>query len=195
MGCGGCLANGATVTDSYGRAAVNGGQGYDWYGQIEPRKTFTLNHSYYSSDGAVSRFSDSGRTNEELKVGLPTSATDTNPIFVDWDIDVWGFGEDDEYPDLEGNAELLLPGPPTNVTATPGDRHLSVRWEGGSGASKYKVLWKPTTDTAWEQEMVDTKNIVITNLSNGVDYKVKVCLLYTSPSPRDRTRSRMPSSA
>ena len=25
--------------------------------------------------------------------------------------------------------------------------------------------------------------------------KVSVCLLYTSPSPRDRTRSRMPSSA
>ena len=25
--------------------------------------------------------------------------------------------------------------------------------------------------------------------------KYKVCLLYTSPSPRDRTRSRMPSSA
>ena len=25
--------------------------------------------------------------------------------------------------------------------------------------------------------------------------KVKLCLLYTSPSPRDRTRSRMPSSA
>ena len=28
---------------------------------------------------------------------------------------------------------------------------------------------------------------------NGVKYKI--CLLYTSPSPRDRTRSRMPSSA
>ena len=25
--------------------------------------------------------------------------------------------------------------------------------------------------------------------------KAKACLLYTSPSPRDRTRSRMPSSA
>jgi len=25
--------------------------------------------------------------------------------------------------------------------------------------------------------------------------KRKICLLYTSPSPRDRTRSRMPSSA
>ena len=30
-------------------------------------------------------------------------------------------------------------------------------------------------------------------LNRGVD--VSVCLLYTSPSPRDRTRSRMPSSA
>ena len=27
------------------------------------------------------------------------------------------------------------------------------------------------------------------------DAKADVCLLYTSPSPRDRTRSRMPSSA
>ena len=26
-------------------------------------------------------------------------------------------------------------------------------------------------------------------------YKYSLCLLYTSPSPRDRTRSRMPSSA
>ena len=28
-----------------------------------------------------------------------------------------------------------------------------------------------------------------------LDYGYSVCLLYTSPSPRDRTRSRMPSSA
>ena len=32
---------------------------------------------------------------------------------------------------------------------------------------------------------------------NGICHLVKIidCLLYTSPSPRDRTRSRMPSSA
>ena len=30
---------------------------------------------------------------------------------------------------------------------------------------------------------------------NEVDYSIRFCLLYTSPSPRDRTRSRMPSSA
>ena len=29
----------------------------------------------------------------------------------------------------------------------------------------------------------------------GDDAIVQACLLYTSPSPRDRTRSRMPSSA
>ena len=31
--------------------------------------------------------------------------------------------------------------------------------------------------------------------SSGCGLVVKTCLLYTSPSPRDRTRSRMPSSA
>ena len=35
--------------------------------------------------------------------------------------------------------------------------------------------------------------------SQGLDYNAYIntyiCLLYTSPSPRDRTRSRMPSSA
>ena len=32
-------------------------------------------------------------------------------------------------------------------------------------------------------------------LSPFVPERGKICLLYTSPSPRDRTRSRMPSSA
>ena len=35
-------------------------------------------------------------------------------------------------------------------------------------------------------------NVTIFNLQN---YSNTTCLLYTSPSPRDRTRSRMPSSA
>ena len=39
---------------------------------------------------------------------------------------------------------------------------------------------------------------IATHLSfrpNFINYMYKDCLLYTSPSPRDRTRSRMPSSA
>ena len=34
-----------------------------------------------------------------------------------------------------------------------------------------------------------------TEASQGETSQPKTCLLYTSPSPRDRTRSRMPSSA
>ena len=40
-------------------------------------------------------------------------------------------------------------------------------------------------------------SLVINNLSYAYPMGEKIinCLLYTSPSPRDRTRSRMPSSA
>ena len=37
------------------------------------------------------------------------------------------------------------------------------------------------------------KDLIITGGLNV--YPKEICLLYTSPSPRDRTRSRMPSSA
>ena len=33
------------------------------------------------------------------------------------------------------------------------------------------------------------------NIATDNDNNIYICLLYTSPSPRDRTRSRMPSSA
>ena len=38
-------------------------------------------------------------------------------------------------------------------------------------------------------------NLAILNLFAGLGAGFDICLLYTSPSPRDRTRSRMPSSA
>ena len=43
----------------------------------------------------------------------------------------------------------------------------------------------------------NVKSLTVGDVSNEqiwLDY-IKACLLYTSPSPRDRTRSRMPSSA
>ena len=44
---------------------------------------------------------------------------------------------------------------------------------------------------------VKIEGTVTTNGNIRVDGEIKgdICLLYTSPSPRDRTRSRMPSSA
>ena len=41
--------------------------------------------------------------------------------------------------------------------------------------------------------MADIKEVYAE--AKGVGFDVKTCLLYTSPSPRDRQKSRMPSSA
>ena len=58
------------------------------------------------------------------------------------------------------------------------------------------LLWAETIEHAWI-----TENGLVVNGSGDIfitarmDQQVITCLLYTSPSPRDRTRSRMPSSA
>ena len=43
--------------------------------------------------------------------------------------------------------------------------------------------------------LVDLVNQVPTDKIETAEFRIITCLLYTSPSPRDRTRSRMPSSA
>ena len=50
-----------------------------------------------------------------------------------------------------------------------------------------------TVSSAEIQAMVDSA--VAAAAAEGVSQEDVTCLLYTSPSPRDRTRSRMPSSA
>ena len=42
---------------------------------------------------------------------------------------------------------------------------------------------------------IEKKEIKNTESNNNVDTSIDTCLLYTSPSPRDRQKSRMPSSA
>ena len=59
-------------------------------------------------------------------------------------------------------------------------------------------LWAEKSDTdddsvvTYMKAQMDANNDRIDRLQSEMLY---VCLLYTSPSPRDRTRSRMPSSA
>ena len=62
----------------------------------------------------------------------------------------------------------------------------------------YKAIQTPT----WETHLIDlekasTSKTYCDELKGKVaSYGLEIsCLLYTSPSPRDRTRSRMPSSA
>ena len=57
-----------------------------------------------------------------------------------------------------------------------------------------EILNMPLIDLMWEAQTVHRKfnkyDIQLASL-----FSVKTCLLYTSPSPRDATLSRMPSSA
>ena len=57
------------------------------------------------------------------------------------------------------------------------------------------IFLSPNMPT-WETALVYPGQVLLegTNLSEGRG-TTNPCLLYTSPSPRDRTRSRMPSSA
>jgi len=65
--------------------------------------------------------------------------------------------------------------------------------------SDYNKVWQDRIDILQGQidrakASGDTENL----MGFPMDEQIKVwenCLLYTSPSPRDRTRSRMPSSA
>ena len=50
---------------------------------------------------------------------------------------------------------------------------------------------KNTTDLTLEQK----RKLVAAGYKIIQNHVIETCLLYTSPSPRDRTRSRMPSSA
>ena len=78
-------------------------------------------------------------------------------------------------------------------------------WSGQTGSSVFDFNNDGASEVVYRTE----SEILVLNGTNGaelsaapcasgtrVEYPVVVdCLLYTSPSPRDRTRSRMPSSA
>ena len=50
-------------------------------------------------------------------------------------------------------------------------------------------------DTGLMEERFKVFLKTVKNVKGNIHYAVKACLLYTSPSPRDRQKSRMPSSA
>ena len=77
-----------------------------------------------------------------------------------------------------------LSGEDENDTANYG----AGMWVGNSGLDAYSI---PTT--FWIGDTEVTKDDEFTSIKKGVCWRY--CLLYTSPSPRDMSASRMPSSA
>ena len=87
--------------------------------------------------------------------------------------------------DGEWACELDIDG--RKVMASPAEQLRAQPEQSGQGPSLlFAPLKKTRTDFAVEKA---------TELGASSIQPVGTCLLYTSPSPRDRTRSRMPSSA
>ena len=69
---------------------------------------------------------------------------------------------------------------------------------GGAYGLSVQLAVENIANEILESQTTDAKSMLTSyaqQLSNEIIKEGGACLLYTSPSPRDRTRSRMPSSA
>ena len=90
-----------------------------------------------------------------------------------------------------GTATIDLPRQEPNLVALPCDRHeLLARRDmrAGDRVETYEF----SENSSW---CFMEGTVVIKEIPAASTPRREACLLYTSPSPRDRTRSRMPSSA
>ena len=113
--------------------------------------------------------------------------------------------------------------PPTNITLSKNKQLLTVSFENNDFAlsSQYLRVYSPSAEVrghgpGQETLQLNKQDVTINSLVAMGNYAIAIhfsdghttgiyswsylsylgsCLLYTSPSPRDRTRSRMPSSA
>ena len=105
------------------------------------------------------------------------------------------------FPDLMVGTIGLKEG---SLTAAAGEISVEILGKSGHGARPHEgvdAIWAASKVISGIQEAITRKldpldPVVITfgKINGGNAYNI-FCLLYTSPSPRDRTRSRMPSSA
>src|SRR5665811_2529071 len=95
-----------------------------------------------------------------------------------------------EYMDLHPNVTVV-----SNVAATSNDARTNYFAKLGAGGladvEAVEVDWLPEV-MQYTDFLADLTDPAVDG--RWLDWKT-ACLLYTSPSPRDRTRSRMPSSA
>ena len=105
------------------------------------------------------------------------------------------YGED-EFRALEARVikRLLHSGP--RVVSTGGGAYINERTRKHIKRHGLSVWLNAELDVLWERvNKRDTRPLLKTENPKQTLEGLMNCLLYTSPSPRDRTRSRMPSSA
>ena len=105
---------------------------------------------------------------------------------------------------MQGAGTISTPGGMTSVTICAGDGipdPIDVVLTGSTTTNTAWVITDAVTDEilglpAAPPFDLENEGVGVCNIYNiGYEDTINGCLLYTSPSPRDRTRSRMPSSA
>ena len=90
------------------------------------------------------------------------------------------------------------------IEADNANRRSTAEKEAGALDDKSITLIRQASNTGQLYGSVSTRDVAEALAEDGIKVAkssivlarpIKACLLYTSPSPRDRTRSRMPSSA
>ena len=110
-----------------------------------------------------------------------------------------------DFPQIEqvesdmANEVVLPPGLNKIVAEEITSTSVAIRWlldENATGQVVYGETEDYGSTTTVEDSFNHSEHLQrINNLTPNTTYHYKVCLLYTSPSPRDRQKSRMPSSA
>ena len=96
----------------------------------------------------------------------------------DWTIEAW------VYPTGTAGSGVI------QISPTSGTGLLGLGSSGSIGFGQQNGYWRVYTTGGWPVTGYLQSSTAVT-----INAWYHVCLLYTSPSPRDRTRSRMPSSA
>ena len=82
------------------------------------------------------------------------------------------------------------------VTTSPTDAKVDSVLLGGKQGAAWYYSWRPVSPVADAHGAEFVPMLWDASQANWTALQANYpCLLYTSPSPRDRTRSRMPSSA
>mgnify|MGYP003325772238 CR=1 FL=1 len=81
---------------------------------------------------------------------------------------------------------------PSNVNIIGADRELTIIDERRSGRA---ITFVNSSTSSLNKVTVTGGDTTVNPANPATGAGIYICLLYTSPSPRDRTRSRMPSSA
>ena len=95
------------------------------------------------------------------------------------------------------NADYLLgtSTPATNTDDLPVTKNFAISDVLGLASTSYIKSDKVIVSTAELKDLHNTPKVLVDVTAGNPKEICQVCLLYTSPSPRDRQKSRMPSSA